>query len=305
MRIKTLQNLYSMKQLGQDMVQPGLDELQKSISQTHDMYLFMLDFPYYLGQLTREGLEKENLKYYPNAQKIADLKLLRNSSLANMLFERTGPLKKKQFANWNLMEEQLRTVYEMLLQEEFVKDYLVFEAPNFEQQQYFLETLYDWLFNVSEPFNELMTEVYPFWDDDEPTIYREIIKTLHAAKEDHLNISAPVNPNADEVLFGKKLLRTVIEDTETLEEHIASVTQNWDPSRIAVIDLIVLKMAIAEFTSFEQIPVKVTINEYLDIIKNYSTPNSSRFVNGVLDNVRLKLEKENRLQKSGRGLKDS
>lgn len=305
MRIKTLQNLYSMKQLGQDMVQPGLDELQKSISQTHDMYLFMLDFPYYLGQLTREDLEKENLKYYPNAKKIADLKLLRDSSLANMLFERTGPLKKKQFANWNLMEEQLRTVYEMLQQEEFVTDYLVFESPNFEQQQYFLETLYDWLFNVSEPFNELMTEVYPFWDDDEPTIYREIIKTLNAAKEEHLHISPPVNPNADEGLFGKKLLRAVIEDSETLEEHIASVTQNWDPSRIAVIDLIVLKMAIAEFTSFEQIPVKVTINEYLDIIKNYSTPNSSRFVNGVLDNVRLKLEKENRLQKSGRGLKDS
>src|SRR5689334_3558062 len=96
-RIKTLQNLYSMKQLGQDTVQTGLDELHKSISQTHDMYLFMLDFPYFLGQLTRQELEKEKAKYYPNAQKIAGLKLLSNSSLANMLFERTGPLKKKNF----------------------------------------------------------------------------------------------------------------------------------------------------------------------------------------------------------------
>ena len=89
------------------------------------------------------------------------------------------------------------------------------------------------------------------------------------------------------------------------EEMVSDVTENWDPARIAAIDLLIIKQTLSEFLYFPEIPVKVTINEYLEITKNYSTPNSSKFVNGILDKLRIKLEKTGQIQKTGRGLRES
>jgi N utilization substance protein B len=96
----------------------------------------------------------------------------------------------------------------------------------------------------------------------------------------------------------------VILNGNTYETYVSGVTDNWDPGRIALLDLLCIKLALAEFISFPHIPLKVSINEYLDIVQDYSTPNSGRFLNGVLDKLRISLTDNGTIAKSGRGLRD-
>jgi len=103
--------------------------------------------------------------------------------------------------------------------------------------------------------------------------------------------------------MGAQLFSKTINNSKSYEELIGTVTENWDPSRIAVMDLLILKLTLTEFLFFPDVPLKVTINEYLEITKNYSTPNSSKFVNGIMDKLRIDLEGKGEIKKSARGMK--
>ena len=139
--------------------------------------------------------------------------------------------------------------------------------------------------------------------DDENTLERELEKTLSSQPE-HIALGTPYAKDDDEVKMALLLFDLVMANSDKYEEYISSVTENWDPGRIAIIDLLCLKLALAEFTSFPHIPLKVTINEYLDVVREYSTPNSGRFLNGVLDKLRVSLVDSGVIVKSGRGLRD-
>jgi N utilization substance protein B len=142
------------------------------------------------------------------------------------------------------------------------------------------------------------------WNDDEDGIARELEKTITGSGEDFVALGSAAGLQDDEVKMGLQLFDLVTDNNEDYELKIQGVTDNWDPGRIAIIDLLCIKLALAEFLSFPQVPVKVSINEYLEVVKDYSTPNSGRFLNGVLDKLRIKLEKDGSIQKTGRGLRD-
>ena len=155
-----------------------------------------------------------------------------------------------------------------------------------------------------EGFNNVIEEIYPVWFDDAPYTVRDILKTLELSKSiENLNIKPGVKSFDEEAVWAAQMLKDTIENSQMYESLIAEVTQNWDPSRIAVMDLLILKMTLSEFLHCPEIPVRVTINEYLEITKNYSTPNSSKFVNGIMDKLRIELESRGEIRKTGRGLK--
>jgi N utilization substance protein B len=120
---------------------------------------------------------------------------------------------------------------------------------------------------------------------------------------EQLNIKSGIAPKDEEAVWAAQLLRETIANNDSHEEWISKVTQNWDPGRIAVMDMLILKLTLTEFLYCPEIPVRVTINEYLEITKNYSTPNSSKFVNGIMDKLRMELESRGEIKKTGRGLK--
>ena len=129
-----------------------------------------------------------------------------------------------------------------------------------------------------------------------------VLKTIDQLKD---NSNVPLHPfqHEKEVLeFMKDLLKLTVQHNDTLTELIASKTQNWDADRIAYSDMLLMKMALCEIVYFPYIPVKVSINEYLELAKLYSTPQSHGFINGVLDKIQLELRKQNKIQKLGRGL---
>ncbi len=142
------------------------------------------------------------------------------------------------------------------------------------------------------------------WVDDLPIVNTAILKFLKKLKEStpqELKLPKLFKSPEDEE-FGTDLFRKVYVNDEELSNEMQGKTPNWDKERIAEIDTILIKMALCEFLNFSSIPVKVTINEYLEIAKEYSTPKSSIFINGVLDKLSKEYQEENRLNKIGRGL---
>jgi N utilization substance protein B len=304
LRIKALQSLYAAQQSGDSAKAQCRQGLQSSLLATYDVYVFLLELPHYLNEYLLSEQEIERKKFYPDKEKIRRLGLLNNNTLAKTVYDKTLKHKRRYFtANWSDFGESFPAITDWLFQQEFTTDYCVFDAPEPEQQLTFLQEFYRYLLGECEPFYLTMQEVYGAWDDDENTLERELEKTL-ASQPENIAPGLAYSKDDDEVKMAMLLFDLVMANSEKYEDYVKSVTENWDPGRIAIIDLLCLKLALAEFTSFPHIPLKVTINEYLDIVREYSTPNSGRFLNGVLDKLRVSLADSGIIVKSGRGLRD-
>jgi transcription antitermination protein NusB len=303
-RIKALQALYAAQQGGDSAKAQCRQGLLSSLMATYDVYVFLLELPHYLNEYLLSEQEIEAKKFYPDKEKIRRLGLLNNNTVVSGICDKTLQHKRRYFTpNWSEFGESFPDITDWLFSQEFTMDYCVFDAPDIAQQQTFLQEFYRYLLGECEPFYLLMQEMYGAWDDDENTIDREIEKTLSVSPE-NITPGIPYSKEDDEVKMALTLFDLVAANSEKYEEYVSTVTENWDPGRIAVLDLLCLKLALAEFTSFPHVPLKVTINEYLDIVREYSTPNSGRFLNGVLDKLRVSLTESGVIVKSGRGLRD-
>lgn len=301
-----MQALYAWQQTGDGGKESNAKNLLISLLAPYDVYLFLLEFPFHFSEFMALKAENEQAKYYPDKDKIRRFLFLKDSTLATAIYNGTLQLKRQFFThNWQPYTEIFPKIFESLQEQHFFQDYLVFDKPDFEQEKQFLEQFYAFLIQGNEDFNSVLEEAYSAWNDDDALLLREIERFISLIKSaENINFQARPVERDEDIRFGLTLFDIVSESGPDMEAEIGSVTENWDPARIAVLDLICIKMAIAEFLRFPQIPVKVSINEYLDICRDYSTPGSSRFLNGVLDKLRIKFEKQNLIQKAGRGLRD-
>jgi transcription antitermination protein NusB len=305
-RIKTLQALYAYRQAGLVEVRAGKKLLEESLFAPFEVLLFLLEFPFHFQEFLDSEKELEKSKYYPDKNKIHDCRIFENSLLANSFHNTALKYKRIHFREkWQNQAEHFQKLFQEFRELEFVRDHLVFDHPTLSQEKLLFEAVFEYLIHGSESFHAIMDDVYTAWNDDEELLLREIQRITEGADAEG-NIVVPIKPTlADEdIQFGIKMLELVVTEGDELESEIEKVTDNWDPGRIAVLDLICIKMALTEFLHFGVIPVKVSINEYLDISREYSTPGSSRFLNGILDKLRILLEKEGRIHKTGRGLRD-
>jgi N utilization substance protein B len=319
-RIKALQTLYSFQQ-GESVAEfqwptltpkqktyfdETLSQLIESIQQSHDFYLFLLDFPYQLSQHLLELQALEKAKFYPDQNKIRSLGLLERMPLVKYLHRAVTDTQRKSFAfDWQDLSAQFDVFYQWMQEWEFVKDIDFFDTPTFDQQKTFLEEFFANLFETKEAFFDALNDYYPGWSDDELYTTREIEKTLQGAQSNGvIPVALVPTTDSEEIELAQQLFVTTAKNSAIYESQVAEISDNWDPSRIAVMDLIIIKLTLTEFLHCSTIPVKVTINEYLEITKNYSTPNSSRFVNGVLDKLRIVMEDQGMISKSGRGLRE-
>lgn len=319
-RIKALQALYSFQQgdsiaqfqwpnltpKEKDYFNETLSNLIESIQQSHDFCLFLLDFPFQLSQYLLEEQTLEKTKFYPDQQKIRSLGLLDRMPLIKYLHRAVSDTQRKSFPfDWSDLSAQFPGWYQWMQEWTFVQDMNIFDEPTFEQQQAFLEEFYANLFETKESFFDSLNDYYSGWGDDELYTTREIEKTIQGAKSNGtVPVAGSPTKDSEEIEMAQHLFLTTAKNSAAYEAQVAEISDNWDPSRIAVMDLLIIKLTLTEFLHCPTIPVKVTINEYLEITKNYSTPNSSRFVNGVLDKLRIVMEDQGLIAKSGRGLRD-
>ncbi|MAZ73013.1 MAG: transcription antitermination factor NusB [Flavobacteriaceae bacterium] len=305
-RVKVLQSIYAYNQTQH----ADLDKQEKflwySIEQMHDLYVLLLQSMVALTTHAEDYLLKSQQKHLATAlEKNPSRRFVDNKAVA-LLAENSflnDILKKKKLNYWKEDDEYIAILFNDLVSKEWYAEYLSQKQTSFKEDKAFLVKVYKEVIAPNEKLYEYIEDKRLTWVDDFPIVNTAIVKMLSKISE---NNSAAVIPslykNEDDKDYALQLLRKVILNEEKLTSQIDGKTPNWDKERIAEIDFTILKMGIAEFLYFPSIPVRVTINEYLEISKEYSTPKSSIFINGILDKLVKEFTEKKTLNKIGRGL---
>lgn len=196
--------------------------------------------------------------------------------------------------NQKIDKELVKKIYHNLVDDPHYKEYIRVNERNHIKEKEILEFILNDLMLSDEVFTSHIEENFINWDDDADMVIQTLRNFLQ--KTSSANFAEVISP--DKWDFAKNLLNTLLEKEKHLESFIVPKLKNWDPERIAALDMIIMKLGVAEFLYFETIPPKVTINEYIDIAKEYSTQQSGQFVNGILDNIHKELVQQNKLHKT-------
>jgi len=301
-RIKILQALYMM---GRDLTvdsEGALDFYRERLEDSRDLYLFNLFNLIRTTEFAVEHTERKSAKYLPSEEdKKFSAKLFENASIQALVREQDL---QETFVKKDLVslveEDNLRKYYKGFAKTDEYRKYILNDKGDAGDRKILLE-LYKYL-NKEDLYTETMDDHFPTWEDDKSLIVGAMKKTIKSLP-DTPEIYRTFRPDYEaSVEFGENLLSIVATEGETFEELIEPALENWDMDRVANIDMIFLKMALCEFLHFPTIPTKVTLNEYVELAKLYSTDKSKEFVNGILDKLLTDLQEKKRIQKTGRGL---
>jgi len=303
-----LQSIYALRQSNN----PDLEKQEKflfySIDQMLDLYALSLQLLIEMRKADRKFLVTSQQKHLATSEeKNFSTTFLDNKVLA--LIEQNEDLsnyiENKKLNYWDLDGEYVTILLKDLRAKDFYKEYILKQNTSFKEDQDFLVSLFKKVIAPSDKYYEYIEDKRLTWVDDFPIVNTALAKML--AKISEKNVSTILLPelykNQDDKQYAKQLFTKVVLNDEKLSQEIEGKTPNWDKERIAEMDMIILKMGIAEFLHFPSIPVRATINEYLEIAKEYSTPKSSIFINGILDKLVKEFETSKKLNKIGRGLR--
>ena len=301
-----MQSIYSMHQHQSDNLDKEEKFIFQSIENTQNLYLLLLSALIEIKKKEEEYIDLASKKHLATKEeRNPNLKFVNNKILV-LLAESEAletALDDNTINNWKLNDDIILSLIESIKESELYQDYMSSSKNSFEDDKNFIVNLYTEVIAPSERLYDYLEDYKLTWVDDLPGINTLIVKQLKQFKSENDTLIVPkVYKDSDDKEFVKNLFRkTVLNEVELSKEYIDK-TPNWDVERIAEIDTIILKMAICELLKFPSIPTKVTINEYLEIAKEYSTPKSSIFINGILDNLVKEFDRDGKLNKAGRGL---
>lgn len=306
-RVKVMQSIYAMHQTGSDQLEKEEKFLLYSIENMLDLYLLMLSAVIEIRQKEQEYQEKARTKHLATAEEKNPNKKFIHNAVFNMLAENQSLLQAIEYRkinNWKLNDDYILLLLDHIKQSDLYAAYMKNRVNKFDEDRDFAVHLFADLIASNEKLYDYLEDFKLTWADDIPVVNTQIIKQLKAIKSDKdATFQVPkLYKDEDDRAFAIDLFRKTVLNEKDFVKFYENKTPNWDTERIAEIDTIILKMAIAEFLKFPSIPVKVTINEYLEIAKEYSTPKSSIFINGILDNLVKEFQTDGKLNKTGRGL---
>lgn len=279
--------------------------LLKSLDRAYELYLFLLAMPSEFKHYIYKELEAQQSKYFPVESLIKPLQALYENK-AILLLEQNAPLQEKLKQvkkRWTNTDDIFRQMLGELKQNEAFKKYTDRSTRTFADDRQILGEMYQVFVGNLENFNFYIEEQFMNWEDDQVLVVGTILRTIAELKEgDTSNFIPGGDAEEEDEEFLKELYRKTLSEDEAYMEMISSKTENWEPERIAMVDMLLMKMALCEILYFPYIPVKVSINEYLELAKLYSTPNSHGFINGILDKIHHDLKRDHKLNKQGRGL---
>ncbi len=306
-RIKVMQILYSFKGGESENFSKDQKFLLHSIDNMYNLYLLIMSLLIELHKKAEDHVLKTQNKLLattedknPNKKLINNevFLLLRNNEVLQEAIEA------HKITNWELDDEYVDIIFRAILASDLYADYMQTKTSTFKEDKNFLVDVFKEIIAPNEKLYEYIEDKNLTWLDDLPIINTTVLKLLKQVKANpNSRYFAPhLYKDADDKAFAIDLLKKTILNQSKLSLEIEGKTKNWDAERIARIDYVLLQMGICELQNFPSIPVKVTINEYLEIAKEYSTPKSSFFINGVLDKLVKEYQVDNKLNKIGRGL---
>lgn len=306
LRVKVMQVIYACQKNGDLSIQQSEKELFHSISKSFELYhlflLLLVDIRSYAENRIEIGRNKkipteEDLN--PNTRFIDNKLLIQLSGNEELLrfVEKTG-------LSWSNSPEIIRSLFDVISESENYKAYMNLPYTSYDDDKKFIVKLTEKVIAQYEPLYNQVEEQSIFWNDEAEFIMSMVIKTL---KEFELvnGITQPLQEefkDKDDQDFVKTLFRKSLLNQKEFIELIKKFSQNWDLDRVAYMDIVLMQIALTEMIEFKEIPVKVTLNEYIEIAKHYSTPKSGLFINGILDKIVASLKTDGKIVKQGRGL---
>ncbi len=304
-RVKVMQSVYALLTSNSDNLVKEEKFLVTSIDKMYDLYVLMLDILPRLQNIAKEQIDISKNKFFPTEENLKpNTKFVDNKVFALIEESISFQTYKEEngIDNWHLEEKYIRTIYDNLVQSALYKKYMESSSTSFKKEVSFIVDLYSDFIAPNDKLADYYEDLNISWVDDIPFVNTWVVKTLQSLKESKTLVIGTMYKDDDDRKFVSDLFRKVVLNHTAFEKEIENKTPNWETDRIADLDMILIKMGICEFLNFHSIPTKATINEYIEIAKDYSTAKSSFFINGVLDKVCKDFEKNNRLNKMGRGI---
>lgn len=300
-----MQSIYAMHQKSSDDIVKEEKFLRQSIDGIYDLYLIMLSLLIEIRKKEIVFLETSSKKHLatpeeknPNKKFVTNavLQLLEESNSLNIALEQ------RKINNWSMNDDYILILLNAIKKSDLYSKYMSKKQSSFAEEKEFVVALFSELIAPNEKLYDYLEDDKLTWVDDIPLVNTQILKQLtQISEQSEFKVTKLYKDEEDKEFVSLLFRKTVLNEVELAKEYIDK-TPNWDADRIAEIDTIILKMAICEFLKFPSIPTKVTINEYLEVAKEYSTPKSSIFINGILDNLVKEFQTQNKILKTGRGL---
>lgn len=291
-----MQTIYTVTTL-ETGVKPGEPQkiLQQHFDQTRTLFVYLTWFLTEVIRYAETDAHQKASKHLPSEKDLnVNTKIAGNEILWKMLED---PALKEQLTiikpELRTDKDLLRKIYLQLVETSDYKTYVSQPGRDKAEEKKIIEFILNDLLLANEVFVSHIEETFSNWDDDGEMIVQLLVGYIQKPG----SIAFKQLMSADKEEFAKGLLETVLEKSDHLQSLITPKLKNWDPERIALLDMVLMKMGVAEFLYFETIPPKVTINEYIDLAKEYSTQQSGQFVNGILDNIHKELVLEGKMQK--------
>jgi N utilization substance protein B len=290
-----MQTLYSLE--AQDNLKSGDAQkiMQKHFDQSRQLLIYMIFFLTELARYAETDSLRRSSKHLPTeGDKNVNTKLAGNQLLWKMLEQESYKnILKKDKPELIDHTDMVRKLYLELRDSDVYKNYIAENSRDKKPEKEILEYIFNDFMLANESFESHLEEIFPNWTDDAEMMQKLVTGYLN--KTSAFNFEEIISP--DKASFAHALLNAVLEKKDVTMELIRPKLKNWDADRIATLDMIFMQMGVCEFLFFETIPPKVTINEYIDLAKEYSTPLSGQFVNGILDNIHKDLVAENKMHK--------
>jgi N utilization substance protein B len=301
-RLKIVQIVYAFYQNGGKNLDTAEKELFFSLSKAYDMYNYLLLL---MVEITKQAERKQSAaknkllptaeELYPNT-KFVDNRFIAQLEVNKQLLEFSETQKK----TWENESEFVKRLCEKIMDSDIYKEYMASETSSYEEDRELWRKIYKRIIFNNDELDQVLEDQSLYWNDDKEIVDTFVLKTIKrfdeksGAKQELL----PEFKDEEDQDFARRLFRRTILNAEYYRHLISENTRNWDLDRVALMDIIIMQIALAEILSFPNIPVSVTLNEYVEIAKLYSTPKSGSFINGTLDGIVNALKKENKLTKN-------
>jgi len=304
LRIRVMQALYAYYQSENKDLNRAEQEMLNGTRKIFELYLMVLQF--YVELAHQEEMYYDDLP----ASAVTGLRKTTNRFIKDLPFvewlqsNKTYTALIKQYkVSWQAEADVVKQSFFQIRQLERYKEFGENETNSIDDDRDFILWLYKEIFVASENVRHLLEEKTIYWAESLDLVEAMVSKTSDVKKaENDFKLIPLFKDEDDDLKFMKELIQKTIRDDDYFQQLIADKTKNWEADRIAMVDTILMKMALCEILNIASIPVKVSINEYIDISKDYSTPNSKSFINGVIDKLVIELKEQGKINKTGRGL---
>lgn len=301
-RIKVLQIFFSWAQRETKDLKKAETDLLLCLDKCYELYYYYLGLILELTDEYERIIEQRKTKLLATKEdKNPNIHLLRNKFIIQLKENlQLQSFLKENNINWADYDTFIRATLNLILESEAYKEYIQNENPSYLEDKEFWRRMFKEFIVANEDLGSILEDESIYWSDDNIEIVESFaLKTIKQYKEeyDESHKLLPKYRDAEDEIFAKKLLKESLYNANINAKRIEKYASNWETERITQMDMAIMQLALAEIKSFSSIPVNVTMNEYINIAKNYSTPKSSVFINGVLDSIVKELKDNNEINK--------